>query len=151
LKEKVQSYRAAVEKAQPQGRQKNNHFACTPPACVLPDDRKACEFGLRGARFFAESLARYYFTETRPIGPLGVPRDFLAEEELQAAMAFRADPESENSMVVGDPAHATEQVQRFAEAGVDELILVMQMGTVPHEVIMESIRTFADQVMPRFR
>ncbi len=36
------------------------------------------------------------------------------------------------------------------EIGVDELILVMQMGTVPHELIMESIRTFAEQVMPHF-
>lgn len=150
LKEKVQNYRDAVGKAQPQGRQKNNHFACTPPACVLPDDRKACELGLRGARFFAESLARYYFTEGRPLGALDVPRDFLPEDELQAAMAFRADPESENSIVVGDPVRAVEQVQRFAAAGVDELILVMQMGTMPHDAVMQSIRTFADQVMPRF-
>jgi alkanesulfonate monooxygenase SsuD/methylene tetrahydromethanopterin reductase-like flavin-dependent oxidoreductase (luciferase family) len=61
------------------------------------------------------------------------------------------DPESENSLIVGDPSHATEQVQRFAEAGVDELILVMQMGTVPHDVIMESIKTFAERVMPKFQ
>jgi alkanesulfonate monooxygenase SsuD/methylene tetrahydromethanopterin reductase-like flavin-dependent oxidoreductase (luciferase family) len=151
LKEKVQSYRAAVANAAPKGRQKNDHFACTPPACVLPDDRKACEFGLRGARFFGESLARYYFGDARPIGPLDVPRDFLAEDELQAAMEFRSDPESDNSIVVGDPVRAAEQVQRFAAAGVDELILVMQMGTVPHGVIMESIATFADRVMPKFK
>jgi alkanesulfonate monooxygenase SsuD/methylene tetrahydromethanopterin reductase-like flavin-dependent oxidoreductase (luciferase family) len=151
LREKVQNYRAAVARSAPQGRQKNDHFACTPPACVLPDDRRACEIGLRGARFFAESLARYYFTDSRPIGLLDIPRDLLAEDELRAAMAFRADPESENSIVVGDPVRATEQVQRFAESGVDELILVMQMGTVPHAVIMESIRTFADEVMPRFK
>jgi alkanesulfonate monooxygenase SsuD/methylene tetrahydromethanopterin reductase-like flavin-dependent oxidoreductase (luciferase family) len=151
LKEKVQSYRAAVATASPKGRQKNDHFACTPPACVLSDDRKACEFGLRGARFFGESLARYYFSDARPIGLLDVPREFLAEDELQAAMEFRSDPESDNSIVVGDPVHAAEQVQRFAAAGVDELILVMQMGTVPHGVIMESIATFADRVMPKFK
>jgi alkanesulfonate monooxygenase SsuD/methylene tetrahydromethanopterin reductase-like flavin-dependent oxidoreductase (luciferase family) len=151
LKEKVQSYRAAVAKSAPQGRQKNDTFACTPPACVLPADRKACEFGLRGARFFGESLARYYFGDARPVGLLDVPREFLAEDELQAAMEFRSDSESDNSMVVGDPVHAAEQVQRFAGAGVDELILVMQMGTVPHAVIMESIATFADRVMPKFR
>jgi hypothetical protein len=33
---------------------------------------------------------------------------------------------------------------------VDELILVMQMGTVPNEIVMESIRTFAAHVMPHF-
>ena len=45
---------------------------------------------------------------------------------------------------------ARETVGRFKDIGVDELILVMQMGTVPHELIMESLRTFAEQVMPHF-
>jgi len=31
------------------------------------------------------------------------------------------------------------------DAGVDELILVMQMGTVPHELILQSLRTFAEE------
>jgi hypothetical protein len=34
--------------------------------------------------------------------------------------------------------------------GVDELILVMQMGTLPQELILESLRTFAEEVMPHF-
>ena len=151
LREKVQNYRDACRHATPTAYQKNNHFACTPPACVLEDDRKACEFGFRGARFFAEALSRYYFSDDRPLGEIDVPRDFLAEDDLQAARAFRADSESENSIVIGDPVRATEAVQRFAEAGVDELLLVMQMGTVPHEIVMESIRTFADKVMVHFK
>ena len=36
------------------------------------------------------------------------------------------------------------------DIGVDELILVMQMGTVPHDLIVESIRTFGEKVMPHF-
>lgn len=151
LKRKVAAYRAAVARSQPEAWEKTNHFACTPPALVLRDDRKACAYGFRGARFFQESLARYYFTQDRPLGELDVPRDFLSEEELEAAMAFRSDPESESGMVIGDPIHAREQVQRFADIGIDELILVMQMGTVPHELVMESIRTFAEEVMPHFK
>jgi hypothetical protein len=46
---------------------------------------------------------------------------------------------------------ARESVQRFVDAGVDELILVMQMGTVPQELILQSLRTFAEDVMPHFR
>ena len=105
----------------------------------------------RGARFFGDSLARYYFTQDRPIGALEVPRDFLAADDLDAAMAMRTDPDSENSMVIGDAARAKDVVRRFIDAGVDELILVMQMGTVPHDLVMESIRTFADKVMPEFK
>ena len=52
--------------------------------------------------------------------------------------------------MVGDPASARETVERFKDAGVDELILVMQMGTVPHELVMESLKVFAEDVMPHF-
>ena len=150
LREKLEAYRRAVEASSPSAYSKTNHFACTPSACILPDDRKACEYGFRGSRFFQESLSRYYFGQERPVGRLEVPRDFFPEEDLRAAMEFRQDPDAENAMVIGDPIRAREAVQRFVDAGVDELILVMQMGTVPHELVMESIRTFADEVMPEF-
>ena len=150
LTDKVREYRAAAAAARPVGRQKNDWFACTPATLVLRDDRKACDHGLRGARFFSESLARYYLSGERPTGRLDVPRDFLPARDLLAAMALRNAPGSQVSSIVGDPACARETVERFVDIGVDELILVMQMGTVPHELIVESLRTFAEDVMPRF-
>ncbi len=39
---------------------------------------------------------------------------------------------------------------RFEEIGVDERTLLMQLGSVPHGIAMEAIRTFADEVMPDF-
>src|SRR5262249_30853699 len=143
-------YRKAATAATPVGRQRNVHFACTPAALVLTDDRKAASYGLRGARFFFESLGRYYFSGTRPVGRLDVKRDFFGDAELADAMAARTAPGTQVTHIIGDPVCARETVQRFVDVGVDELILVMQMGTVPHELIMESLRTFAEQVMPHF-
>lgn len=151
LKQKVSDYRDAVAEAEPEVFQTNNHFACTPPTLVLPDDRKACRYGFRASRFFAESMARYYLGNDRPIGRLNVPREFLEEDDLEAAMAFRNAAGSQCNAVIGDPMCAREMVQRFVDVGVDELICVMQMGTLPHEVVMESIRTFGEQVIPHFR
>ncbi|MBI5515599.1 MAG: LLM class flavin-dependent oxidoreductase [Deltaproteobacteria bacterium] len=150
LADKVREYRKAVAAASPVGRQKNDHFACTPATLVLDDDRKACAYGLRGARFFLESLSTYYLSQSRPVGPLKVPRDFLPDDELAQAMALRNTEGSQVATIVGDPGSARETVQRFKDIGVDELILVMQMGTVPHALIMESLRTFAEKVMPHF-
>src|SRR5262249_48033067 len=129
---------------------KNNHFACTPATLVLSDDKKACSYGLRGARFFMASLAEYYFSGRRPTGRLPVPRDFLPEVEIGRAIALRNAGKSPVSAIVGDPARAREAVDRYVAIGVDELILVMQMGTVPHEIVMESIRTFGEKVMPYY-
>jgi len=150
LTQKVSEYKAAVDKAQPVGRKKTDWFACTPAALVLDDDRKACAFGIRGARFFAESMARYYLSATRPTGKLDVPRDFLPDADLDEAMAMRNQPGTQVAAIVGDAAAAKETVARFVDIGVDELILVMQMGTVPHELIMESLQVFAEKVMPHF-
>jgi alkanesulfonate monooxygenase SsuD/methylene tetrahydromethanopterin reductase-like flavin-dependent oxidoreductase (luciferase family) len=150
LTQKVRDYRKAVEGSAPVGRAKNNHFACTPPGLVLEDDRKACAYGYRGARFFMDALQRYYTAGDRPVGELPIGRDFLSEEDLDDAMAIRNTEGSQPATLVGDPACVRETVQRFVDIGVDELILVMQMGTVPHEIVMESLKTFAEKVMPHF-
>jgi alkanesulfonate monooxygenase SsuD/methylene tetrahydromethanopterin reductase-like flavin-dependent oxidoreductase (luciferase family) len=150
LAQKVAEYRKAVAAARPEGRAKNDHFACTPATLVLDDDRKACRYGLRGARFFLSSLNRYYAGGDRPTGFLDVPREFLDEDEIDAAIDLRNTSGSPVATIVGDPGAARETVQRFVAAGVDELILVMQMGTVPHELIVSSLRTFAEKVMPHF-
>lgn len=148
LEQKVQEYRKAIASAAPKYRAKNESFGCAPPCLVLPDDREACRYGLRGARFFTEALGAYYYG--RPTGKLGIPRDFLPEQELNEIMAYRNAPGSHMTAIVGDPVAVRETVARFQKAGVDELMLIMQLGTVPHELIMKSIRTFGEKVLPHF-
>ena len=65
-------------------------------------------------------------------------------------MLARNTSKSELGRVIGDAKAARESVRRIADAGVDELILIMQTGTVPHELVMQSLRTFAADVMPYF-
>ena len=69
---------------------------------------------------------------------------------LASAMRGRSASGGTLNTVIGDPQAARQSVGRFRDCGVDELILIMQMGTVPHEVVMRSIRTFAEKVMPFF-
>jgi alkanesulfonate monooxygenase SsuD/methylene tetrahydromethanopterin reductase-like flavin-dependent oxidoreductase (luciferase family) len=150
LTKKVAEYRRAAALAKPENYKKTVHFACTPVGLCLKDDKKACEYGMRGAAFFAEALAAYYFSENRPLGRLDIPREFLDPEALESAMAFRSATDAPAMNVIGDPVHCREIVSRFAAAGVDEIILAMQAGTVPHELVMESIELFAKEVMPHF-
>lgn len=150
LAQKVSAYKRAVAAASPSAYYKNDHFASAPVALCLADDRRACEYGFRGARYFSRALETYYYGGDRPIGPLDIPREFLSERDLRAAMNFRGHEDAMEMIVIGDPARCREMVARFAAAGVDEMILMMQMGTVPHEMVMESIVTFGEQVMPHF-
>ena len=150
LGEWVKKYRQVVAEARPAGLAVTNHFSCNPTALVLKDDTKACRYGLRGAQFFLKAMAYYFFPGDRPTGRVRAQRDFLQEDHLQRFMRLRNTESTELSSVIGDPKCARETVQRFVDVGVDELILVMQMGTVPHEIVMESIRTFGEEVLPYF-
>lgn len=147
---KVRAYRAAIAGARGPAGAVNNRFCCTPATLVLDDDRKACEHGFRGARFFQEALATYFLSRERIVGGLDVSREPLSAPQLAKAMAERNGAGSALTSVIGDPKAAIETVSRFHAAGVDELILVMQTATVPHPLILESMRTFAEKVMPRF-
>lgn len=150
LVEKIRSYREAIATTTATARRINNSFCCTPTALVLDDDKKACEYGFRGTRFFGEGLATYFFSPHRIVGSLDISRDPLSPSELAEAMASRHKPNSNLTSIIGDPTAAKESVRRFQAAGVDELLLVMQMGTVPHAIVMESMRTFAEKVMHSF-
>ncbi|HEY4056971.1 MAG TPA: LLM class flavin-dependent oxidoreductase [Kofleriaceae bacterium] len=147
---KVDAYRRGLDAA-PADRHKAPWFACAPVSLVLDDDLEACRYGLRGARFFTEGLRRYYAGTQRPDGHLPpLPTDDLDEDVVEAWAGDRNTPDATLSSIVGDPVSARETVSRFAKLGVDELILIMQLGTLPHEMIMRSIRTFAERVMPHF-
>lgn len=150
LASKVQAYKRAVADATPTAYAKNSHFASAPVAFCLDDDDQACRYGFRGARFFSRALETYFYGDTRPIGPLPIPRDFLSPGQLRAAKAFRGHDDAMEMVVIGDPMRCRDMVARFRDAGVDELILMMQMGTVPNDLTLASIETFGERVMPHF-
>ena len=154
LTDAVRDYRTTLDASLAKGtisrRRVNNQFCCTPNAMVLRNDRRACEVGFRGARFFREGLGTYFFSPTPVVGPLEIARDPLTAAELEAAMGERGADGAQLFAIIGDPAAARDAVARFRDAGVDELILVMQMGTVPNELVLESMRTMAEDVMPHF-
>ena len=54
-------------------------------------------------------------------------------------------------IIAGDPAHCIEGVRLFEQAGVDQVIMIMQTETVPHEQVMASLELFAKEVIPAFR
>ncbi len=149
LTENVALYRAAIGRCTQPPRRITNQFCATPAALILDDDREACAMGFRGARYHQEGLGHYFFSPVRTLGSPEFNTAPLSETDLQRAMAARQHPDQPLTTVIGDPTAALESVRRFQKAGVDELILVMQMGTVPHEAVMRSLKLFSEKVMAR--
>jgi len=48
------------------------------------------------------------------------------------------------------PENAIRHVERLVAAGATEMLFLAQMGAVPHEATMETIRNIGEHVIPHF-
>ena len=51
----------------------------------------------------------------------------------------------------GNSLDAIEYAERLADAGADEIMCIIQMGTIPQSVCLETIRQWGEHVIPHFR
>jgi len=155
----------AGRKAEDQvGFRPTEHLAALCPAIILDDRDQARRIGVRGQRFFAESI-RYWYAG----GPKPVAEDIDAdaqlaeikhsEEQLVAYLGQEKIPitstHTENYQVDEDAYGTVDQAIRYVErleaAGADEILFLVQMGTVPHEATMTTIRKIGEHLIPHFR
>ena len=54
-------------------------------------------------------------------------------------------------IVAGDPDSCIKAIQMYEEIGVDQVMMIMQTETIPHEKVMSSIELFGKEVFPRIR
>lgn len=54
-------------------------------------------------------------------------------------------------IIAGNPENCIKGVQLYEDAGVDQVILIMQTETIPHEKAMRSIEMFGKHVIPKCR
>jgi len=57
----------------------------------------------------------------------------------------------EHSALYGSPARVAEQVAALRDAGAQHVLCQMSVGYLPHAAIMEAMRRFGEDVIPRFR
>lgn len=141
----------------------NDHFAALCPTIVLDDRDHALQIGARGQRFFAEAIAHWYGGGPPPQEQTDPTADEVAEIDAAAGrmVAFMHEariPVRANSTATfhvdhgyGDWRDAVEYVERLADAGADEVMCLIQMGTVPQDACLETIRQWGEHVIPHFR
>jgi len=157
--------RTLVEKCVPVGRAVNPNVACVTPLMIHHDEDEALRRGIEGANFFGYSLGHYYvFGEHRP------GRTNVWDEYIERRNAVGYDPEAAARALreerlgakqaagdstglrgaIGTPDQVREYLLRYEEAGVDQVIFVMQAGRNRHEDIMEALELFGREVAPEF-
>jgi alkanesulfonate monooxygenase SsuD/methylene tetrahydromethanopterin reductase-like flavin-dependent oxidoreductase (luciferase family) len=140
----------------------NDWFSALCPTIVLDDRDEALRVGARGQRFFAEAIAHWY--GGGPIPAQDTEDDdnlaaIKADAERMVARLHEANiPVKPSSLSTFNPNHAygnsqdaINYVERLAEGGVDEIMCLIQMGTIPQEVCLETIAQWGETVIPHFR
>ena len=52
--------------------------------------------------------------------------------------------------VAGTPQQCIDSLKLYEENGVDEVLVLVQNETIPHDVSMKTIRMFGEHVIPQF-
>jgi alkanesulfonate monooxygenase SsuD/methylene tetrahydromethanopterin reductase-like flavin-dependent oxidoreductase (luciferase family) len=162
----VTDYEATLtERCVPVGEAVNANVACVTPMMCAPTEEAAVERGLEGGNFFGYSLGHYYIFGDHVPGSTDVWKEFI---ERRAEQGFAPDVEAalaqerlgakvasgDSSMLrgaTGTPDQIREYLRRYEEAGVDQLIFVMQAGKNRHEHICEALELFGKEVLPEFK
>jgi len=141
------------------------HLAALCPTIVLDDGEAARKIGIRGQRYFMESLAYWYtggpvpdhtkwadddLMVTQTTGET-VIRSRWASEELVVDFSDPALSMMNPNHAYGTVADAIGYVERLKAAGVDEVLFICQMGTVPQWAQLETIRNIGKHLIPHFR
>jgi alkanesulfonate monooxygenase SsuD/methylene tetrahydromethanopterin reductase-like flavin-dependent oxidoreductase (luciferase family) len=161
-------YRDAIKRRTPESQIPDfpvEHLSALCPAMVLDDNAKARAIGLRGQRYFTEAIRHWYSYDTPTPPPRAEIADMTDEEALrhegEALVAYLNEEKIEvgtESTGLYNPNHAygtvdaaRGYVQRLIDAGADEIMFLIQMGTVPQWAALETIRNLGEKVIPDFR
>ncbi|HKA27960.1 MAG TPA: LLM class flavin-dependent oxidoreductase [Candidatus Binatia bacterium] len=81
-----------------------------------------------------------------------MPRGYeLYERRGGRLPEYAYDDWLEHVLLFDDPAGCAEKVARLRDAGVQRLVLWMGVGGMDHELVVRSMRLFAEEVLPCFR
>jgi alkanesulfonate monooxygenase SsuD/methylene tetrahydromethanopterin reductase-like flavin-dependent oxidoreductase (luciferase family) len=146
VKPLVELYKKEIEHADPVGEFVNDNVMVTTQLLCLEDGQRARHLGANlGMGYHRSLLLRYLDTFPRPAGvpewPALLPDP--TQEQIDAAIANGDTP-------YGTPDEVTRAIERYADAGVDQVVFGLLSSTMDRELAFETIETFGKHVLPTF-
>ena len=111
------------------------------------DDAQQQAARARQIRYYKECVIAAF-----PGDPATAPpsyRYFIAM--VERLRNVRPEDLTENSVLLGSPAHIIDNLHRVEAAGVDEVILYFNVGLKPHAQVKDEMARFMEQVAPHFQ
>jgi alkanesulfonate monooxygenase SsuD/methylene tetrahydromethanopterin reductase-like flavin-dependent oxidoreductase (luciferase family) len=147
---RIRRYRTALPDAQPVGGMCNPRVAVLQVVHCAPTMQEARANAKTSVMWFHEQV----FAFSRPFLRENIPQSYRYLQGIQKidTRNITFDYLHDNSMIiVGDPEHCIQRLKVYREANIDLILCLMQLYTIPHEKVLESIRLFGTHVIPYFR
>ncbi|MBN8873458.1 MAG: LLM class flavin-dependent oxidoreductase [Rhodospirillales bacterium] len=143
----IRSYRSAIRGADPKGfvgAYPNEQVAGFALACCHEDDRTG--------RDIACAAARWYNGENdSPLNPVRFATAGGVDAVVDKFRTRSNEQLIEDGMAIGGNADTVSRVvEKWAEAGMDQMIFLLQAGRITQDQVMRSIELIGEKVIPRF-
>ena len=177
----VKTYKEKVKSANPVGAVINDQWANSTLGVCLEDNRQAREMGARSIKDFfrpgrpyvqdqkdvyqrlleqwggvpehlKQNFSRY--VEGVESGAAGHGLDFSGGEAIAHSVwaDLDADTLSDRGVIIaGNPDSCIEALKKHEATGIDQMMIMMQTESVPHDKVMKSIELFGKYVIPEFK
>ena len=147
---KVQSYRDALSRAEPVGDVVNDRFAAFTCMFCGEDEADAAARAGEAVCWYTNLVEAVYAS----LAGLGEDQSYAWYRQRleEQGMVQRSLDElvERRSAVVGAPERCIDAIRWYESQGVDEMIFLVQAGSLKHEDICDSLRRFGKKVIPAF-
>ena len=142
----IRIYKHNIRRAEPIGDFVNDNVVCVTQLVCAEDGAEARRIALSMRASYHTSLVfRYLDTFPRPKGvpawPELIPEPSAEELERRIETGQR---------IVGDPEQCAHGIQKYADAGCDQLVFGILASTQPQATALRTVELFGRHVIPRF-
>lgn len=153
---RIQAYKKALATCRPVGAFVNDQVGAFSMTLCASSKAKARELAEHAVVWYMERTLEFFAGWGKPGAKVPAGYEWYAKatqlgsEKLSERAKF--DYLDANDMIlVGDPDTLIERLKKYDAIGVDEILMFQQMGRIPHQAIMDSIKLIGKEVMPYFR
>jgi alkanesulfonate monooxygenase SsuD/methylene tetrahydromethanopterin reductase-like flavin-dependent oxidoreductase (luciferase family) len=153
LADQVSDYRRVVKSpTDPVGMAVNDQFAAFTLMFCGRDDADAVARGFEGLCWYANMVEHVYAQLADLEGATDESYRWYRERFGGAEARVRELDEmrANHSMILGGPQTCIRGVEWYADQGVDLLLMLVHAAPMSHEDVVESLRRFGTEVIPKF-
>jgi alkanesulfonate monooxygenase SsuD/methylene tetrahydromethanopterin reductase-like flavin-dependent oxidoreductase (luciferase family) len=149
--ESVKNYRKIIRNCEPVGKFVNEKVATINFMFCHNDDAEGVKLGLEMLGAF-HYLAPQLLSVREAYPTKSYPSLGLLPTLRQEVSSPGDKPEAGEGIAIGNPARITKELRKWESTGVDQVnFLINMVETIPQELVLSSLRLFAQEVMPHFQ